>query len=120
MYRSRGWSKVKHGGGSMIYTYEGGHGNYTLNDFATYNKGVLSLNCYVRDCGDIDEHQAKRRLSDYFRQYGKRIVVAEKNGKRLLKRNSWFFPSYSRVLRRFSYFVDRWGSGNSATPLLGF
>lgn len=82
MYRSRGWYKVKHGGGSMIFTYEGGHGNYTLNDFATYNKGVLSLNCYVRDCGDIDEHQTKRRLSDYFRQYGKRIVVAEKNGKR--------------------------------------
>ncbi len=65
----------------MIFTYEGGHGNYTLNDFAIYNKGVVSLNCYVRDCGGIDERQTKRKLSDYFRQYGKRIVVIETYGK---------------------------------------
>ena len=82
---SRGWHKVKHGNGFMIYTYEGGHGAYSLNDFALYNKGVVSLNCYVRNCGDIDEHEVKCSLRDYFRKYGKRIVVVERYGKKKIK-----------------------------------
>lgn len=82
MVWERGWHKTKQRNGFLIYTYSGGHGNYMLNDFAFYNKGAVSLNYHGRDCGDIDTHYIKRTLSEYFRQYGRRIVIVEKCGTR--------------------------------------
>ena len=84
MYRSRGWYKVKQSDGFMIYTYRGGLSNYSLNDFALYNKkGVVSLNCFMNNVGeDADEHLIRKELLDYFRRYGKRLVVVERFGKK--------------------------------------
>lgn len=71
---------MKRQGGFMIYTYEGGHGNYTLNDHATYNRGAVMLNLCGRGTGETDCRLARKLLSEHFRKYGRRIIIVDPHG----------------------------------------
>lgn len=78
------WHKVKKQNNFLVYTCSSSKGQgLVYNDFALYNsKGAVCICYHGRDCGDIDERQIRRTLGEYFRQYGKRIVIVEKCGKR--------------------------------------
>ena len=77
----RRWNKSKKGDGFLVYTYAVSTGAHLLNDYALFKNGSVTLIYNERENADIDEHDLRRRLSGYFRRYGKRIVIVEKQGK---------------------------------------
>ena len=76
------WMQVKGSKGSMYRYTTKTRGGTKLDDVAFYNvKGAVSLIYNYTSRSLIDQKALEKSLHDYFRQYGKRLILISKRGK---------------------------------------